>query len=70
MQWLIGGIIVTEYVFGYPGIGNALVTAVSTRDIPYVQCVVVIIAGVYVLINILADLMVCYLVPKLRTELL
>lgn len=70
MQWLIGGIIVTEFVFGYPGIGNALVSAVSSRDLPYVQCVTVIIAGAYILINIIADLIVIYLVPKLRTELL
>lgn len=69
MQWLIGGIIVTEYVFGYPGIGNALVTAVSSRDIPYVQGVVVIIAAAYILINIMADVAVVYLVPKLRTKL-
>jgi peptide/nickel transport system permease protein len=69
MQWLIGGIILIEAVFGYPGIGNALVTAVSARDIPLVQGVVVIIAAAYILINIVADVAVTFLVPKLRTTL-
>ena len=67
MQWLIGGIIVTEYVFGYQGIGNALVDAVSTRDIPYVEGTAMVIAVAYVARNINADLVVILLVAKLRT---
>ena len=38
IQWLVGGIVVTEYVFGYPGLGQTLVNAVAARDIPFVQC--------------------------------
>ena len=67
VQWLVGGIVVTEYVFGYPGIGQALVQAVSARDVPYVLSVGMLIAFVYVTLNVLADVLVVLLVPKLRT---
>jgi len=67
VQWLIGGIIVTEYVFSYPGIGQGLVQAVAIRDVPFVQAVALIIAAVYVTLNIVADLVVVFLIPKLRT---
>ncbi len=66
LQWLIGGIIITESVFAYPGIGSQLVTAVGNRDITVVQSVAMLIAVVYVLINLIADLLVMLLVPKLR----
>jgi peptide/nickel transport system permease protein len=67
VQWLVGGIIVTEYVFGYPGIGQALVQAVSARDVPYVLSVGMLIAIVYITLNVIADVLVVLLVPKLRT---
>ncbi len=66
LQWLIGGIIITESVFAYPGIGTVLVSAVSNRDITVVQSVAMLIAVVYVVLNLLADLIVMLLVPKLR----
>jgi peptide/nickel transport system permease protein len=66
VQWLVGGIVVTEYVFGYPGIGQALVQAVSARDVPYVLSVGMLIAVVYISLNVVADLLVVLLVPKLR----
>jgi peptide/nickel transport system permease protein len=69
IQWLVGGIVVTEYVFGYPGLGQALVNAVNSRDIPLVQTVALLIAAVYLALNIFADLLVVLLIPKLRTAL-
>jgi peptide/nickel transport system permease protein len=66
LQYLIGGIIVVESVFGYPGIGSQLVEAVQNRDATLVQSVAMLIALAYVLINLLADLLVVLLVPKLR----
>jgi peptide/nickel transport system permease protein len=66
LQWLIGGIIITESVFAYPGIGSLLVTAVGNRDVTVVQSVAMMIAVVYVMLNLLADLIVLLLVPKLR----
>jgi peptide/nickel transport system permease protein len=66
LQWLIGGIIITENVFAYPGVGSTLVTAVGNRDLTLVQSVAMLIAIVYVVLNLLADLIVMLLVPKLR----
>jgi peptide/nickel transport system permease protein len=66
LQWLIGGIIITESVFAYPGIGSTLVTAVGNRDVTVVQDVAMLIAVVYVALNLVADLLVMLLVPKLR----
>jgi peptide/nickel transport system permease protein len=66
LQWLIGGIIITENVFAYPGIGTQLVNAVQDRDVTVVQSVAMLIAIVYVVLNLLADLVVMLLVPKLR----
>ena len=66
LQYLVGGIIVVENVFAYPGIGSQLVNAVQNRDLTLVQSVAMLIAIVYVAINLLADLIVMLLVPKLR----
>lgn len=69
LQYLVGGIIIVESVFTYPGIGTYLVNAVSTRDVTEVQAAAVILAALYIVINILADLIVVFLVPKLRTAM-
>lgn len=69
LQYLIGGIIVVESVFTYPGIGTYLVQAVLSRDANKVLAASMILATIYTLINIAADLLVAFLVPKLRTEL-
>lgn len=66
-QYLLGGVVLVEYVFGYPGIGAGLVQYVTARDFPVVQSVVVLIAALYIALNILADLLVILLVPRLRT---
>ena len=67
IQYLIGGIIVVEYLFAYPGLGKELVDAVAIRDVREVQSIAILIAAIYILINIVADLLVVLLVPKLRT---
>jgi peptide/nickel transport system permease protein len=67
IQWLVGGIVITEYVFGYPGLGQALVNAVAARDIPFVQSIALLVAAVYLVLNIMADMLLILLVPKLRT---
>ena len=64
LQWLIGGIIITESVFAYPGIGSTLVVAVGNRDVTVVQSVAMLIAIVYIVINLVADLIVLLLVPE------
>lgn len=69
MQYLLGGIIITESVFNYPGIGNKLVQAVSLRDVQEIGVIAMILAATYIVINIVADLVVTLAVPKLRTSL-
>ena len=69
-QYLLGGIIVVEVLFSYPGIGNLLVQSVQSRDTTVVQAVALLIAAAYIAINIAADVAVVFLVPKLRTEML
>jgi len=68
MQYLIGGIVIVETVFAYPGLGQGLVQAVVARDIPTVQGVAMLLAAIYILINIVADVIVVLLIPKLRTS--
>jgi peptide/nickel transport system permease protein len=68
VQYLVGGIVVTEYLFNYPGLGKELVDAVAIRDVREVQIVALLIAAFYILINIVADLLGVLLVPKLRTQ--
>lgn len=69
VQYLFGGIIIVEALFAYPGIGQLLVTAVAARDLPEVQAIALVLAALYIVINIAADLVVVILVPKLRTGL-
>ena len=68
IQYLIGGIIVVEYLFAYSGIGKELVDSVAVRDVRAVQSIAVLLAAIYIVINILADLIVVLLTPKLRTQ--
>ncbi len=69
LAWLAGGVVVVEYLFNFPGIGSALVDAVANRDMPMVQAICLIIAGVYVLANLTADIATILVSPRLRTGL-
>ncbi len=63
--WLIGGTLIVENIFAWPGIGSLLYTSVETRDLPVVQGVVVIISVAFVALNLLADLVVLWLDPRI-----
>ena len=63
---LIGGAIVTETVFGLPGVGNLIVSAVLRRDYPVIQGALLIISGLYVLINMAVDLLYAVVDPRVR----
>ncbi|APE38294.1 hypothetical protein BOX37_13180 [Nocardia mangyaensis] len=63
---LIGGVVVIEMVFNYPGIGTMLVQAVSTRDITTVASLAILISAAYILSNLIADLVAMALNPQLR----
>lgn len=66
--YLAGGVVVVEYVFAFPGIGQGLINAIVSRDIPTIQCIVLALAGFYVAANILADVVVVAVTPRLRAR--
>lgn len=63
---LVSGAVIVENVFGRPGIGQVLVNAVNTRDIPTVSGIVLVVAAVYVVANLLVDLAYAAVDPRLR----
>jgi peptide/nickel transport system permease protein len=63
---LISGAVVTETVFGLPGIGNLVVSAVLRRDYPVIQGALLVIAGLYVLINFAIDMLYLLVDPRVR----
>jgi peptide/nickel transport system permease protein len=69
LAYLAGGLVLVEYVFNYPGIGSALQDAVVNHDLPVVQALAMLIATVYVVLNLLADIATILVTPRLRTRL-
>jgi peptide/nickel transport system permease protein len=63
---LIGGVVVAETVFGFPGVGALLVQAAGSRDLPVVESLVLLIGFAFVVINAVADVIVRVVTPKLR----
>ncbi|KAG1604186.1 hypothetical protein G6F46_013784 [Rhizopus delemar] len=63
---LISGAVVTETVFGLPGVGSLVVSAVLRRDYPVIQGALLVIAAIYVLINLLIDLLYLVVDPRVR----
>jgi peptide/nickel transport system permease protein len=66
LLYLAGGIVLVEYIFNYPGVGQELVAAISNRDIPVVQLLVVSLAMFYVVVNICADVIALLATPRRR----
>ena len=69
IQALFGGVIVTEVLFSYPGLGAQLVNAVESHDTTLVQGIALLIATFYILVNVIADVVVVALVPRLKTQI-
>jgi peptide/nickel transport system permease protein len=69
LAYLAGGIVVVEYVFNYPGIGAKLVDAVHNKDLPVAQTVTLLIAAIYVVVNLIADVLTLLVSPRVRTSL-
>ena len=63
---LIGGVVITETVFNIPGVGRLVVDAVSKRDYPIIQGVILLFSGVYVVVNLMVDLTYTVLDPRIR----
>jgi len=64
---LLGGAVITETVFAWPGVGSLLVEAIQSRDYPVVQACVLLISLVYVLVNTLTDLVYTWVDPRIRS---
>jgi peptide/nickel transport system permease protein len=68
LSYLLGGVLIVETVFNYPGIANLMVDAVTTRDIPLVQACAMIFCGAYLLLVMLADILAIVANPRLRNQ--
>ena len=69
LAWLAGGVVLVETLFNYPGVGFQLVDAVRNHDVPVVQALSMIIAGVYIVVNLVADVLSILLTPRARTAI-
>lgn len=68
MGAFIGGSVIVEVVFDWPGIGTLLVNSINSRDYSVVQAAVLVLAVVYILLNLIVDLLYGYLDPRIRME--
>ena len=64
--YLLGGIIVVEEIFAWPGLGRLLIYALENRDLPVIQAITLILATVYALTNLLSDIAIAALDPRVR----
>jgi peptide/nickel transport system permease protein len=69
LAWLAGGVVIVETLFNYPGVGFQLVDSVRNHDVPMVQALSMIIAAIYVGVNLVADLLSILLTPRARTAI-
>ena len=67
LVFLLAGAVVVEYLFRYPGVGSLLLGAISLRNMPMIQAVVLVFAAFVVIVNVVADLLMVYATPRLRT---
>ncbi|RZQ63774.1 ABC transporter permease [Amycolatopsis suaedae] len=67
LAWLAGGVVVVEFLFRFPGVGQALIDAVNNRDVEVVQAITLLIAGLYIVVNLLADVVGILTNARLRT---
>lgn len=68
LTYLIGGIVVVETVFSYPGLGKMLVDSIFVRDVPVVEATALLASAVYIIANLIADVLAMLLNPRLRTS--
>jgi len=64
--YMLGGAVITETIFGWPGLGLFTVTAIHERDFPIVQAAVVLASGMFIALNFLVDLLYGWLDPRIR----
>ena len=68
MGLLLGGAVLTEIVFAWPGVGRLLVDGILARDYPVIQGVVLVIAAMFILVNLVVDIIYVYLDPRIRYQ--
>lgn len=66
VAWLLGGVVIVEQVFNYPGLGRLMISAINDRDLPVVQACALVLSAIYILCNLVADVLVIVFNPKLR----
>jgi ABC-type dipeptide/oligopeptide/nickel transport system permease component len=66
--YMLGGAVITETIFAWPGMGRLLVTAVEQRDIPVVQGVLLVFAASFVLVNLLVDILYAFIDPRIAYD--
>jgi peptide/nickel transport system permease protein len=65
---LLGGAVVTEQIFAWPGMGRLLVEAIGSRDYPVIQGCVLFMAGTFVILNLAVDILYAMLDPQIQYE--
>jgi len=70
IAWLMGGVVVVETVFNFPGLGRLMINAITDRDLQLVQAIALIVAVIYVGVNLAADIVTLLLNPRLRTSMM
>ncbi len=62
---LLGGSVVTETVFAWPGVGQLLIQSINARDFPMIQACIILLAGVFVLVNLIVDILYMFIDPRI-----
>lgn len=68
VSWLVGGLVVVENVFNYPGLGQLLLQAALSQDVPMLEVTVLILAAILIIANLVADLLYGVLNPRTRIQ--
>lgn len=66
MGMLLGGAVLTETIFSWPGVGRYLYDAINARDYPVIQSGILVVATIFVLINLIVDLLYAYIDPRIH----
>ena len=64
--YMLGGAVIVETVFGRPGLGHVLVSAISQKDFPLVQGVLIFVVAIFSLVNLVVDLSYAYIDPRVK----
>jgi peptide/nickel transport system permease protein len=63
---LLGGAVITETIFAWPGVGRLTIQAIQSKDLPLVQACVLLLASIFVFANLVVDILYAYLDPRIR----